>query len=194
MSISTGIRQPDAHLSPRRATRQQRRRLRKIDRLGTRLAELHAIRLLLEEAAVVVSSGWVQGAWFTVADGGRTRAVSAYDIGSVVDHPVSGACLVGAVVQAAGGPATVRSQVVQRTLDLAWHALREDPHRPVRWCPGPSARALQVLELTFWNDAPGRTSGEVADLLRSAARTADVESERGRAELAELAEGSRARV
>jgi hypothetical protein len=82
-------------------------------------------------------------------------------------------CLVGAVVEAAGGPTVVRSQVVQRTLDLTWHALREDPARPVRWCPGPRMRAMNVLELTYWNDAPGRRAHEVTALLQSAAQCAD---------------------
>ena len=108
-----------------------------------------------------------------------------------MDRPVTGACLVGAVVQAAGGPATVRSQLVQRTLDLAWHALREDPDRPVEWCPGPRIRMMRVLELTYWNDAAGRTQDEVVDLLLAARRTADVQREMCRAEQAELAASAR---
>jgi hypothetical protein len=99
-----------------------------------------------------------------------------------LDRPVTGACLVGAVVQAAGGPATVRSQLVQRTLDLTWHALREDPSQPVRWCPGPRMRTMQVLELTHWNDAPERTRADVVDLLQSAQETADVQLRKCRAD------------
>ena len=111
-----------------------------------------------------------------------TRVVTAYDLDLAMDRPVTGACLVGAVVQAGGGPATVRSQLVQRTLDLTWHALREDPSRPVRWCPGPRMRMMQVLELTYWNDAPERTQGDVVTLLRAARETADDELRRCRAE------------
>jgi hypothetical protein len=164
------------HVRPgRRERRAERRRLRKLDELSARLAELRAIRGLLEGAAQVVEAGWVQGAWYTVdtPDGGR--AVTAYDLRLAVDRPGTGACLVGAVVQAAGGPPTVRSQLVQRTLDLTWHALREDPDRPVRWCPGPRVRMMQVLELTYWNDAPRRNSGEVVDLLRTAQHVTDVQ-------------------
>ena len=83
---------------------------------------------------------------------GRTRTVNAPEVRLTRDHPVTGACLVGAVVQAGGGPAAVRSQPVQRALDLIWHSLREDAEQPVRWCPGPPIRTLHVLDLTHWNE------------------------------------------
>jgi hypothetical protein len=186
--VSTVVSQLDHVTRPRRRERwAERRRLKRQDALSGRLAELHAIRALLERAAEVVSDGWVQGAWFAVATASGQRAVTAYDLGAAEDRPVTGACLVGAVVHAAGGPATVRSQLVQRTLDLAWHALREDRDRPVRWCPGPRMRMMQVLELTRWNDARGRTQGEVVDLLLAAQQTADVQRDMCRAEQAELA-------
>jgi hypothetical protein len=151
------------------------------------LAELHAIGVLLEAAAEVVGDGWIQGAWFTVATDGGSRAVTAYDLPTAMDRPVIGACLVGAVVQAAGGPATVRSQLVQRSLDLLHHTLREDPDRPVQWCPGPRMRMIGLLELTRWNDAPRRTQGEVVGLLRDARRTVDVQTALSHAKQAELA-------
>lgn len=160
----------------------ERRRLRRVDTLSARLAELHAIDDLLEQTGVVVSAGWVRGAWFTVARAGGERAVTAYDLGTAMDHPVSGACLVGAVAHAAGGPASVRSQLVQRTLDVTWHALREDPHRAVAWCPGPSVRRMHVLDLTRWNDAPHRVRGDVLALLRTARETARIELRRCRDE------------
>jgi len=171
----------------RHERRAERRRLKRQDELSGHLAELQAIRALLERAIEVVGVGWVQGAWFTVATAGGKRAVTAYDLRLAEHRPVIGACLVGAVVQAAGGPATVRSQLVQRTLDLTWHTLREEPERPVRWCPGPQVRLMRVLDLTHWNDAPGRTHGEVVDLLRAARQTADVQRDMCRAEQAELA-------
>ena len=119
----------------RRTRRAERRRLKRQDVLSSRLAELQVIRGVLEQAAGVVERGWVQGAWFAVAAPGGAHAVTAYDLGVAVGKPVTGACLVGAVVQAAGGPSEARSQLVQRTLDVTWHALREDPGEPVRWCP-----------------------------------------------------------
>ena len=172
--------------SGRRERRAERKRLRRHGELAARLAELHAISALLDASAEVVRAGWVQGAWFTVSTPGGTRDVTAYDLKSAVDRPVSGACLVGAVVQAAGGPASVRSQLVQRTLDLVWHVLREDPDRPVRWCPGPRARLMAVLELTRWNDAAERTQDEVADLLVVARQAAGRQRELCHADRAAL--------
>ena len=172
----------------RRERRVERQRLRRLDALSAQLAHLHAIRVLLEQAAEVVRGGWIQGAWFAVDVGGRTRAVSAPEMRLTRDHAVTGACLVGAVVQAGGGPEAVRSQPVQRALDLVWHSLREDAGQPVRWCPGPPARMIHVLDLTHWNDAPDRTRGDVVGLLRSSAAAADVQRERCRSEQAVLAE------
>jgi hypothetical protein len=177
---------PRSRRSGRRARWAERRRLKRQDALSSRLAELRLIRALLGQAAEVVEGGWVQGAWFTVATAGGVRPVTAYDLGVVVDQPVTGACLVGAVVQAAGGPAEARSQLVQRTLDVTWHALREDPGRPVRWGPGPCVRTMHVLELTFWNDAPSRTQREVVDLLLAARRTVDEQEDLCRSEQDEL--------
>lgn len=158
----------------RRQAREERRRLARQDVATARLAELHHIRALLRDAEVVVSAGWVQNAWFAVpgAYGGQV-GVTAHDLHLVVDNPVSGACLVGGIVQAAGGPATVRTQLVQRTLDLTWHVLREDGRRPVRWCPPPDVRAAHVRDLTRWNDDPRRTAAAVTSLLRSSAGAAD---------------------
>jgi hypothetical protein len=172
----------------RRERRAERLRLRKLDALSAQLAQLHAIRVLLEQASEIVRGGWIQGAWFAVDVGGRTRAVSAPELRLTRDHPVIGACLVGAVVQAGGGPEAVRSQPVQRALDLVWHSLREDAGQPVRWCPGPPTRMMHVLDLTHWNDAPDRTRGDVVGLLQSSVRTADAQRERCRSEQAVLAE------
>jgi len=155
--------------------------------LSSQLAELHAIGLLLEDAAEVVGKGWVQGAWFTVATEDGGQAVTAYDLPMAMNNPVIGACLVGAVVHAAGGPTTVKSQLVQRTLDLVRHTLRENPDRPVQWCPGPRMRLMGVLELTHWNDSPRRTQDDVVGLLRSARQTVDVQTSMTRTEQAELA-------
>jgi len=174
----------------RRERRAARLRLQRVDRLSAQLAQLQAIRALLEQAAEVVLGGWVQGAWFAVDVGGRTRTVKAPEVRLTADHPVTGACLVGAVVQAGGGPAAVRSQPVQRALDLIWHSLREDAEQPVRWCPGPPIRTLHVLDLTHWNDAPDRTRGDVVGLLRSSMASAEAQRERYRSELAVLADSS----
>ncbi len=46
------------------------------------------------------------------------------------------------------------------------------------WCPAPDVRMGRVRDLTTWNDAPARTSAEVAGLLLTAERVAVAESER----------------
>ena len=171
----------------RRERRAERRRLKRQDRLSAQLAELHTMSALLTRAAEVVGAGWVQGAWFTVASSKGPRAVTAYDLPLLTHRAVTGACLVGSVVEAAGGPATVRSQLVQRTLDAVGHTLLEDPARPVQWCPGPRMRMLGVLELTHWNDAPDRTQGQVVELLEASRRTVEVHRERCLFEQAALA-------
>jgi hypothetical protein len=170
----------------RRERRDERRRLRRYDVLSAQLAELFSIRGLLVQAADIVSHGWVQGAWFTVSTPEGGKAVTGFDLRLAKTQPVTGACLVGSVVQAAGGPGAERSQRVQRTLDLTWHALRDDGERPVRWCPGPDVRMMQVLDLTHWNDAPGRTRTEVVDLLVAAQHTTVAQADLCRAEQASL--------
>lgn len=161
--------------SSRARRRLERRRLARRDTVMARLAELHRIRALLEQTSVVVSTGWVQNAWFSVVDGrGGVVDLTAYDVDRADEDSVSGACLVGGVVHAAGGPRTVHSQLVQRTLDVTWHALREDELAPVRWCPAPPVRAAHVRDLTRWNDHPRRTAEDVRMLLGRAMHIADL--------------------
>lgn len=175
----------------RRQRRAERRRLRRQDALSARLAELSALRTLLGEAAAIVERGWVQRAWFRVSTPDGPRVLHGFDLRQAATRPVTGACLVGAVVQAGGGPGAARSQSVQRALDLTWHTLREDPRHPVRWCPGPYARGLQVLDLTHWNDAPTRTRDEVVGLLAAAQDTAEAQRDLCLAERAGLDAGAR---
>lgn len=161
----------------RRSRRIERRRLGVQDRLMSQLAELHRIRALLAEAATVVSSGWVQHGWFTVtSQQGHQRVITAHTMDAITADPISGACLVGAIVHAGGGPAAVHTQLVQRTLDLSWHTLYEDPRTPVRWCPAPPVRMAHVRDLTRWNDSPGRTAAQVVGLLEGAVGTADAQT------------------
>jgi hypothetical protein len=173
-------------LGPERTVhrRSERRRLARRDLVSARLGELHSIRDLLSSSVVVVSTGWVQHGWFTVADEqGRTRRIDGHHLHVLDSRPVTGGCLVGAVVHAAGGPTAVRSQLVQRTLDLLWHTLHEDAWQPVRWCPAPSIRMAHLRDLTRWNDASRRTADQVSELLVSATRVAESEIDRLRASL-----------
>lgn len=145
----------------RRDRRRLRARLAEQDRLAAQRAELRSIGQLLDDAATVVDAGWVQHGWSTAGAGGS----------------VSRACVVGAIVHAAGGPAAVRSQLVQRTLDLTWHTLYNEPHQPVRWCPAPAVRLAHVRDLTRWNDQSERTAAQVTALLAAAVRTAAAQTE-----------------
>ncbi|HZG97801.1 MAG TPA: hypothetical protein VEY14_06005, partial [Nocardioidaceae bacterium] len=65
----------------KRADRAERRQLAQHDRHSARLAELHSIRALLQEAVPVISAGWVQRSWFAVTDkAGKTRAITAHNV------------------------------------------------------------------------------------------------------------------
>jgi hypothetical protein len=161
------------------------------DRLSAQIAELVQIQELVAAARDVVASGWVQDAWYVCRDPhGRDRSVGVLRKGELPGGPVARACLVGAVLQAAGGVATVDSQRVQRTFDLIWHTLYRSERDPVRWCPAPPIRAQQLRDLVQWNDRPDRTGADVETLLCSAAHRVDGEVARNRAQLAALAESS----
>jgi len=156
--------------------RRQRRQAAERDRRSARLAELHHLRAIVGEAAALVETGWVRDAWATYTDeSGRRRVATTLTAHQADGRPVVAACLVGAVVHAGGGFGAVRTQPVQRALDLVWHALRRSPDEPVRWCPAPEVRGAHVRDLTAWNDDRGRTQAQAAALLRRASRLADLE-------------------
>jgi hypothetical protein len=157
----------------RRERRADQRRLARCDAASARLAELHTMRGVLTEAAEVVRHGWVQGGWFTVGTPTGEVVLTAYDLRLVETYPVTGACLVGSIVHAAGGPQRAHSQLVQRTLDLTWHALRDDAEPPGVLCPAPPVRAMRLLDLTRWNDARGRAQADVVHLLDATRHLAD---------------------
>jgi hypothetical protein len=169
-----------AETGQRRHSRSRsRRELAERDRHSARLAELVAIRALLEQASALVLSGWVQHCWFARTDGsGRRHIIDARNLHALPDEAVTGVCLVGAVVHAAGGPRTASSQLVQRTLDLTWHTLYRPHSEPVHWCPAPSVRAAQLRDLTRFNDHPRRTAAQVAALLSAASKVGGVQIER----------------
>lgn len=166
----------------RRDRRRLRRTLRDQDRISAKLAELHRIDALLDEAMQVVEHGWMQHGWFTYIDrSGERRTV----IGctprmnrTLSPDQVVSTCLVGAIVNAGGGPAQARSQLVQRTIDLAWHAAFRGAREPVRWCPSPVERAGHVMDLVRWNDQPRRTSHQAVALLERARDITRTETER----------------
>jgi hypothetical protein len=172
--------------APRR-TAQDSRRGERHDVLSARLAELDRIGTVLDDAREVVEHGWVQHAWFAYVDEvGRTRLATAHDLHLMAGRPVTGACLVGAVVLAGGGLQAAGGQLVNRTLDLTWHALRSGREPQVRWCPSPAERAVQTRDLTSWNDARRRTADDVQALLAATGGAALSEAGRVRRERAVL--------
>ena len=132
----------------------ERRMLVRRDRLTARLIELHYIAELAGKARAVIETGWLQRDWYRYQgpDGRR-------------DQSITGACLVGAIVHAGGGPKAFTSQLVQRTLDLTWNTLYGVDGDSLAWCPPPAVRINHARDLTRWNDQPSRTRGEVVDLL-----------------------------
>src|SRR6476469_975393 len=86
--MATLLAPPQRSIRPtRRERRAEKRRLTRLDALSAQLAELPRIAALLERAAEVVGTGWVQGAWFAVEVPGGRRAVTAYDISLADDLP-----------------------------------------------------------------------------------------------------------
>lgn len=157
----------------------ERRAVRRARRVDDRLRELDELVHLLSDARAVVERGWIQHAWFAYVDErGRERTATSAAAMDVQGRPLVGACLVGAVVSAAGGPHAVHGPRVQQALDVVWHALARDEGEPVLWCPAPDIRMGRVRDLTSWNDAGSRTAPEVGALLLTAERVAVHESAR----------------
>jgi hypothetical protein len=151
----------------RREARRRRRDAARADRAAAARAELVEIRALLVQAQALLGQGWVQGTWFAARPGAAT-GVPATTVPAGPGAPPA-ACLVGAVVLAAGGPDAVHRQATQRSLDLLWHCLhRASEPGLVRWLPAPALRTLQVQDLTGWNDAPGRSLADVLALVDAA--------------------------
>lgn len=158
--------------------RGQSRQLRLRDQISARLAELDHIACILNDAADLVRLGWLQDSWFAYRDNaGQIRPVNAYNAKQMIGHPVVGACLVGAVIQAGGGLPQVRTQAVQRALDLTWHTLFKTPQQLLRRIPAPEVRLHHVQDLTRWNDHPNRTADQAEELLRRSAVAARSEAD-----------------
>ncbi len=156
---------------PRRLA--ERRRLLRRERANEQLAELHSVKALVTEAAGVVAAGWVQRAWFAYRDEeGLERLVGAHNLHQITGKQVTGACLVGAVVHAAGGLPAARTQRVHRALNLTWQALSGVEAEPIGFCPAPATRVARVRDLTAWNDQPRRRAEDVTTLLKAAGQVA----------------------
>lgn len=175
-----GVLRTPAEASP--ASWRERRRTRTAERRTEQdravHARLDAARIVLAAATGVVADGWIQNAWYQVRDDtDAVRTVTAGNLELVESGAVVAACLVGAVVHAAGGRRAAHDQVTGDSLDLVWHAAFADDLRlGLRLSPPPSVRSLRVLDLTRWNDRPGRCIGHVLELLDAADDRAIVEA------------------
>jgi len=68
--------------------------LRARDQASARLAELHNLADILNQAADLISTGWLQHSWFAYQDdNGRTKTVTANNVNEMAGRPVVGACL-----------------------------------------------------------------------------------------------------
>jgi hypothetical protein len=174
----------DDQRASRRSRRQLNRQLRLRDETSARLAELDMLASILRDAAEVIRGGWLQHSWFAYLDQqGRSRTVTAHNISEMTGRPVVGACLVGAVVQAGGGMAQLKTQTVQRALDLTWHTLFDSGADLDRWTAAPPVRVQHVQQLTRWNDHPSRTASQVKALLRDSAEAAQSQASQHRGRL-----------
>ena len=163
----------DSHRPSWRAKRRLTRQLQLRDQTSARLAELYHLAEILNEAADLISGGWLQHSWFAYRDdSGKTKIVTAYNVNELADHSVVGACLIGAIVEAGGGLSNVRTQPVQRALDLTWNTLFETVPRANHRTPAPAVRTERVRDLTRWNDNPRRTAQQAEALLRRSAAAA----------------------
>jgi hypothetical protein len=165
--------------SQRVAGWRERRRAAKEQAQAARIAEaiasLQQVQALVSEAQEVIAQGWIQDAWLQYRDDdGRLRLITARTVHKLASRPVTGACLVGAFVHAAGGPWAIRTQPVHHAVELTWHTLFR-PDEPIDWCPPPQVRALRVRELTRWNDDPSRNARQVEGLLVAVEQRAAVE-------------------
>lgn len=134
------------------------------------LARLEEVRGVLEEARDILARGWVQDDFFLVVDRrGRIVPADPLHLGLMPAGSVVGACLVGALVHGARTlDPRLRDAGHLAAVDAAWEALQEvqsGEAGATRPASSPAQRAGRVRDLTRWNDAPGRSQGEVLRLL-----------------------------
>ncbi|HEX9042220.1 MAG TPA: hypothetical protein VF838_14535 [Trebonia sp.] len=170
---------PEGGIMPRRE-RPWRRRLHALGAHGQSVLEIqHAVleRLLalLEAARADLSAGWAQDGWWAIpADGGQQILVTGLAAGGSAPHNADAVCLVGALIRA--GAAQGGDAEVGRAIDAVYDALWETRGQPAAatgliTVSSPQVRLARAQALTRWNDAQGRTSGEIlATLDRAIAR------------------------
>ena len=132
-------------------------------------AVLERLLALLEAARADLSAGWVQdGWWATPAAGGQQILVTGLAAGVSAPHNADAVCLVGALIRA--GAAQGGDSEAGRAIDAVYDALWESRGQPAAvtgmlTVSSPQVRQARTQALTRWNDAQGRTSGEVLPVL-----------------------------
>lgn len=157
-----------------------------LDDSAVRLLELERTLDLLEQTKIrVADCGWTSGGWFSVgaadlpgAGGPALRFADPDEQRVLLRRPseAGAACLIGSMLLLAEDQDTAHSlDDVWRATDELYEAVHERAgHRS--YPPGhrfaPSQRRAHLRALTTWNDEPGRSQGDVVDLLnRGISRT-----------------------
>lgn len=150
-----------------------------------RVRELERVLDLLEQTKLrVVDRGWTGGGWFRVdaqggtVDGVQSRFADRAEQLALLRRPTDAgaACLIGSMLLLADDQDTAHSlDDVWRATDELYEAVHERAGRD-SFPPGhhhaPAQRRHHLRILTGWNDEPGRTQGDVVDLLnRGISRT-----------------------
>lgn len=159
---------------PARRERPWRRRLHALGARRQSLLEiqhsvLERLLALLEAAHADLSAGWAQDGWWTTpADGSQQILVTGLAAGVSAPHDADAVCLVGALIRA--GAAQGGDAEVGRAIDAVYDALWESRGQSATatgmlTVSSPQVRLARTQALTRWNDAKGRTSGEVLAIL-----------------------------
>lgn len=158
-----------------------RRRLRRIDRMGARLARLDAVDALLERVYLRLEAGWTQEAWFTTRDAEGLR----HHVGTLRPQEGRGseqACLVAAIAVEAL-PGSITDGVAQRAVGAMWNVLHGGA-AAADWSTPPGVTAARAYDLVRWNDGSGRRKDDVLALVSASRASIARTSDTVRAELA----------
>jgi hypothetical protein len=158
-----------------------RRRLQRIDRLGSRLARFDAVDALLARAHDRLAAGWVQDAWFTTVEEEGVR-LHVGTLRAADGRSSEQACLVAAVAIEAL-PASITGPVGQRAIGTMWNVLHGGGSAG-DWSTPPGVTAARAYDLVRWNDATDRRQAEVLALLTTSRAAVRRSADGVRAELA----------
>lgn len=181
--LDTITRRPTPVVAPSRGWRErleERRRLRRVDRLGARLARLDAVDDLLARVHLRLESGWVQEAWFVTRDDAGTR----HHVGTLRAQEGVGserACLIAAVAVEAL-PGSVTDTVAQRAVGAMWSVLHGGA--AADWSTPPGVTAARAYDLVRWNDSLERRQDDVLALVEASRASVSRSSAMLRTELA----------